>query len=98
MDNKTKNIFIVVPYPRGLSESFKNVCGKVGVQVHFKGSNTIKDLLVAPKDKETITNKGGVIYRYNCDHVGCTVEYIGETGRTFGDRYKEHFKSSLPYL
>ena len=34
------------------------------VQVHIKGSNTIKDLLVAPKDKDTITNKGEVIYRY----------------------------------
>ena len=45
--NNTKYIFIVVPYSRGLSESFKNICGKTGVQVHLKGNNTIKDLLVA---------------------------------------------------
>ena len=55
--NKTKDIFIVAPYSRGLSESFKNICGKAGVQVHFKDkNNTIKDLLVTPKDKDNITN------------------------------------------
>ena len=88
MDNKTKNIFIVVLYSRGLSESFKNVCGKVGVQVHYKGSITIQDLLVAPEDTDSITNKEGVIYRHECDYPGCTLKYISEAGRTSGDRYK----------
>ena len=23
-------------------------------------------------------------YRHKCDHLGCKMEYIGETGRTFG--------------
>ena len=81
--NKTKDIFIVVPHSKDLSESFKHVCVKAGVQVHFKGNNTIKDLLVAPKDRDSITNKGGVIYRYKCDHPGCTIQYICETGRNF---------------
>ena len=94
--NKTKDIFIVVPYSRGLSESFKNVCVKAGIQVHFKGNNTIKDLLVAPKDRDSITNKGGVIYSNKCDHPGCTMGYIGETGRNFGDRYREHLRAPSP--
>ena len=41
---------------------------------------------MAPKDMHNITNKGAVIYRYKSDHTGCTVEYTGETGGTFGDR------------
>ena len=49
-----------------------------------------------PKDKDSITNKGGFIYMYKCDHLGCIVKYIGKTGRTFGDRYKEHLRA--PYL
>ena len=54
-------------------------------QVHFKGSNTIKDLLVATMDKDSITNQGGVIYRYRCDYLGLsTLAYIGETGRNMG--------------
>ena len=40
-------------YTKGLSGSFKNICSKQGIQVHFKGGNTIKNLLVIPKDKDT---------------------------------------------
>ena len=79
-----------------LSESFKRICNKVGVQLHFKVGNTIKDLLMAPKEKDNITKKGGVIYKYKCEHSGCTMEYTEETGRTFGDRYKEHLRVPSP--
>ena len=39
--NKNYNTFTVVPYFTGLSESFRNICGKAGVQVHFKGAKTV---------------------------------------------------------
>ena len=84
---------MVVPSSKGLNESFISICKKVVVQVHFKESNIIKDPLVAPKDNENITSKGSVIYRYKCHHTGCTVEYIGETGRTFGEKYKKHLRA-----
>ena len=61
---------IVVPYHQGLSENFKRTCSKHGVQVHPKGALTIKNLLMAPKDKDTIMKKSGVIYRYKCNRVG----------------------------
>ena len=35
--------YITVPYNKGLSESFKNICKKYGIQVHFKSGKTIKD-------------------------------------------------------
>ena len=91
-----KDIFLVVPYSKGLNKHFKNICGEVGVQVHSKCSNTVKDLLVAPKDRDNIVNKGGVIYWYKCDHPGCTMEYIGKMGRRLGDRYKEHLRGPSP--
>ena len=56
----------------------------MGTQVHFKGNNTVKDLLVAPKGRDSIVNKGGVIYRYKCDHPGSTMEYIGEMVEILG--------------
>ena len=40
--------------------------------MHFKGGTTIKDLLVHPKDKDTILQKSGVIYRYSV--AGMTVK------------------------
>ena len=79
---------MVVAYARGLHESLKNVCRKHGVQVHFKGGNTIKSLLMATKDKGPITKKGGIIYRYKCDKLECDDEYIGESSRTFGERFR----------
>ena len=55
--------------------------------MHFKG-NAFHTLLLAPKDKDTTTQKTGVIYQLKCTKVGCEDEYIGESGRTFGDRLK----------
>ena len=83
----------VVPYHRGLSESFKKVCSNHGVQVYFKGGTTIKNLHMAPKDQDPMQKRSGVIYRYKCDRVECDDEYIGESSRTFGERFKEHLKA-----
>ena len=87
---------ITVPYITGLGESVKNICKSYGIQVFFKGGKTIKDLLMAPKDRDLITQKSGIIYRYKCDRVECEDEYIGESARTFGERFKEHLKHPSP--
>ena len=88
--------YITVPYYKGLSESIKKKCSDYGVQVHFKGGTTIKNLLMAPKDKDPILKKSGVIYSYKCGRVDCDEEYIGESSRTFGERFKEHQKAPSP--
>ena len=81
---------IVIPYTKGLCESIKKICGRYGIQTHFKGDRTIKNLLVSPKDKDPMVNQSGAIYWYQCGDLGRDDEYIGETSRTFGERYKEH--------
>ena len=91
-----KKCHIVVPYTQGICESFKTICQKYEVQVYFKGGTTLKNLLVSPKDKDTITKKSSVLYWFNCDRIDCEEEYIGEPSRTFGERYKEHLKASSP--
>ena len=88
--------YMVVPYYKGMSESLKKVCNKHGVWVYFKGGNTIKNLLVAPEDQDPIKKKSGVIYRYKCDRMECDEEYIGNSSRTFGERFKEHQKAPSP--
>ena len=40
--------------------------------------------------------QSGVIYSYHCDRVDCDEEYIGESSRTFGERFKEHLKPPSP--
>ena len=74
----------------------KNICRRFGVEVYFRGGSTIRDLLVHPKDKDTILKKSGVIYKYSCGRVDCGEEYIGESGRTFGERYREHMRAPSP--
>ena len=64
--------------------------------MHFKRGKTIKDELVSPKDKDHTTKKSGIIYRFKCDRLECGEEYIGETVRTFGERFKEHLNSPSP--
>ena len=87
---------MAVPYEEGLSETIKNIGKKYGIEVHFRSGKTLKDELVAPKDKDHITNKSGIIYRFKCDRLECDEEYIGETARTFGERLKEHLKAPSP--
>ena len=60
-DINKNNIFTVVPYSKGISETFRNICWKAGVQFHFKVANTVKELLVTPKDKDSICKKGGCL-------------------------------------
>ena len=81
---------------KGLSESYKNICRKHGIEMYFKGGNTIKDLLVHPKDRDNILQKSGVIYKYKCGREDCEDEYIVESGRTFAERFREHMKAPSP--
>ena len=87
---------MVLPYVKGLTESTENVCNKHGVQVYYKGGNPIKSLLMAPKDKDHITKKSGIIYRFKSNRVDCDDEYTGESSRTFGERLMEHLKAPSP--
>ena len=51
--------YLIKKYHQGLSESYKNICKKYGIEVHLKGGHTIKDLLMAPKDKDPLLKKVG---------------------------------------
>ena len=53
----------------------------------------MRDVLVHPKARDTILKKSGVIYRCRCGRVDCEEEYIGESGRTFGERFREHMRA-----
>ena len=73
---------VTLSYPtHKVCESIKKICGRYGIQTHFKGGITIKSLLVSPKDKDTMVNQSGAIYWYQCGDLA------------FGERYKEHLKA-----
>ena len=70
----------------------------MGIQVYFKGGNTIRNLLVALRKNDNITQKSGVIYRYKCDKLEYDKEYIGDCTRTFFflEKLKKHFRALSP--
>ena len=78
--------------PRVSAKELKRSVEGMGMQTHFKGNSTIKNLLVSPKVKDPMVNKSGAIYWSQCGDLTCDGEYIGETSRTFAERFKEHLK------
>ena len=87
-----KSVFISAPYFLGLSESFKQLFKYTHIQVCFKGQNTIKSMLMHPKDKINPSIKKDVVYQWSCTDPTCKSSYIGETCRSLGECIKEHGK------
>ena len=58
----------------------------------IKRFQTLKSLLVHPKDKKNNLETSEVVYKVPCK--GCNKTYVGETGRQLGVRLKEHQKDS----
>ena len=89
--NNNYKTTIVVPYSSNTADKFKKLCKRRGIRVHFKGNNTLRTALGNPKANQT-----GVIYQYQCPHINCSSSYIGESGRSLGERVKEHLKAPSP--
>ena len=49
-----------------------------------------------PRTKTLCGIKSGAIYWFQCGDLSYDDEYIGETSKTFGERFKEHLKDPSP--
>jgi len=58
------------------------------LRVAVRPVKTLKSLLVHPKDKQEKEELTDCLYKIPC--ASCEKCYIGETGRKFGTRLKEH--------
>ena len=57
--------------------------------MYLKPANTIRSMVVHPKDKTPKEHKCGTIYNITCD-IDSSHTYIGETKRILSQRFKEH--------
>jgi hypothetical protein len=66
------------------------------VKIAFRTRYTIQNIL-KPQPKIDKYNKSG-IYQLKC--LDCPLKYVGQTGRTFKTRYKEHIHDRIfkPYI
>ena len=49
-----------------------------------------------PQGQRSHGQKSGAIYWFQCGDLTCNNEYIGETSRTFNERFKEHLRDPSP--
>jgi hypothetical protein len=78
-----------IPYIEGVSDELSQVFRKHGIKTYHKPYNSIRSMLVRPKDPTKDTDKCGLVYGLKCS---CGQSYIGETARSLRTRVKEHQK------
>ena len=65
---------IVIPYIKGLCEQYRHTLAIYKVGVFFKGSSTIKSLLMHPKDPIPDAQKTDINFYWKCQAHYCTAE------------------------
>ena len=78
----------VIPYVHGISERIQRIFKKYNISTAMKPHQTLRRLLVHPKDKRKLEDNANCVYEIPCK--SCDSTYIGETGRLFGTRLSEH--------
>jgi hypothetical protein len=84
---------IVIPYVQGISEKFREDVRDLNIRVYFKNPRNLAMKLNKTDNKKTMANTSCIIYKVPCND--CSKFYIGETGRTWGERMKEHKRDIL---
>jgi hypothetical protein len=83
---------VVIPYVKGVSEQLCRTFKRFEVPLYFKPSNTLRQLLVRPKDPLAKEKVVGPVYHIPCEE--CPASYIGETERSLKARFSEHRRPS----
>ena len=83
---------VTLPYVKGMSEELRRVFGKFGTPTYFKPTNTLRQLLVRPKDPIEKEKVVGPVYKISCED--CDAAYVGETERSLKARFSEHRRPS----
>ena len=81
---------VTIPYITRVSEALKRTFRRHGFATSMKPYETLRQLLVHPKDKSSSQDSAGVVYSIPCKDS--PEVYIGETGRRYGVREKENMK------
>jgi hypothetical protein len=85
-NDQTSNLKAFLPYIRGVTDKIAKVLKRKEIKTNFKPLITIRQRMKSVKDP--IDQKQGKgIYKVSCSCGKC---YIGETGRSFQVRIKEH--------
>ena len=90
---RAKKIPVVIQYIKGLSEQIKRGFERYGTPTYFMPTNTLRQLLVKPKDPVSKENVVGPVHT-KIKREKCEATYVGETERSLKLRFNEHRRPS----
>ncbi|KFD55864.1 hypothetical protein M513_03303 [Trichuris suis] len=93
-DEVSSNPVITIPYFSGLGEHLQRLGRQRGYRVYFKSSPSLRSLVRNDKIRLPFEDRPGVVYEIKC---GCNASYIGETGNSLLDRFRDHMKALNSY-
>ena len=88
VEPKNNPSYAVLPYINGITEPLKRLLKRHDIRTTTKPLRTLEQHFPSLKDRPLPEKQTNVVYKINC--ADCSWSYIGETGRAFGTRKKEH--------
>ena len=85
----SRNSFASLPYIKGVTEPLIRVLKKNEIIVVNKPLRTLQQEFPIPKSRPPL--QPDIVYKIPCGN--CSWSYIGETGRSFATRKKEHIRN-----
>ena len=83
--------FASLPYIKGVTEPLTRVLKKHEITVVNKPLKTLQQEFPIQKSRPPLTLQPDIVYKIPCGN--CSWSYIGETGRSFATRKKEHIRN-----
>ncbi len=77
-----------LPYIGNVSERTTRMLRPFGKRIAYCATNTIRSVLMRPKDPLPTVQKANVVYRFPCAYFPS--HYVGGTSKTMRTRVKEH--------
>ena len=87
--------FACLPYISGLTEPLTRLLRKNEIRIVKKPFKTLQQEFPSPKFRQPSHLQSNVVYKIPCKD--CSWNYIGETGRCFQTRKKEHQRNLKNY-
>ena len=87
--------YAVLPYINGISQPLTRLLRKHDIRVVNKPLKILQQEFPSPKSRPPIDLQPNVVYKISC--ADCPWSYVGETGRCFETRRKEHMRNVKSY-
>ena len=87
----SRNSFASLPYNKSVTEPLTRVLKKHEITVVNKPLRWLQQKFPIPISRPPLTLQPDIVYKIPCGN--CSWSYIGETGRSFATRKKEHIRN-----